>query len=234
MSENTYNILLVEDEDSIRKFIKVNLQREKFNVLEAGSGEEGLDKVMAEKVDVVVLDIMLPGIDGFKVCETLRKEYPYIGIIMLTARSQDMDKIMGLEYGADDYMIKPFNPMELVLRIKSLLRRMDKKVTDNGIVENKPFKLDIYSRKLYKNDEEIVLTPTEYSLLKIFIQNPGKAFKRDDLMNMVWGYNFFGDSKIVDVNIRRIRTKIEEDPSQPLYIETVWGTGYRWHINSEV
>lgn len=234
MSENTYNILLVEDEDSIRKFIKVNLQREKFNVLEAGSGEEGLDKVMAEKVDVVVLDIMLPGIDGFKVCEILRKEYPYIGIIMLTARSQDMDKIMGLEYGADDYMIKPFNPMELVLRIKSLLRRMDKKVTDNGIVESKPFKLDVYSRKLYKNDEEIVLTPTEYSLLKIFIQNPGKAFKRDDLMNMVWGYNFFGDSKIVDVNVRRIRTKIEEDPSQPSYIETVWGTGYRWHINSEV
>ncbi|HCL51380.1 MAG TPA: DNA-binding response regulator, partial [Clostridiaceae bacterium] len=128
------------------------------------------------------------------------------------------------------YMIKPFNPMELVLRIKSLLRRMDKKVTDNGIVESKPFKLDVYSRKLYKNDEEIVLTPTEYSLLKIFIQNPGKAFKRDDLMNMVWGYNFFGDSKIVDVNVRRIRTKIEEDPSQPSYIETVWGTGYRWHI----
>ena len=148
---------------------------------------------------------------------------------MLTAKSQDIDKIMGLEYGTDDYMVKPFNPIELVLRVKSLLRRIyyNKDEDENTIIEE-PFKMDKYSRKFYKDGKEIELTPTEYSIIKLFIENPGKAFSRDEILNMVWGYDFMGDSKIVDVNVRRLRSKIEDDASNPQYIETVWGVGYRW------
>lgn len=222
-------ILVVEDEEHIRKFVRINLEREGFIVEEATTGEEGLDIVGSTDIDVVVLDIMLPGIDGFQVCKILREKYPAIGIIMLTAKSQDIDKIMGLEYGTDDYMVKPFNPIELVLRVKSLLRRMDYKKDENqdAIVEG-PFRIDKYSRKFYKGDREIELTPTEYSIIQLFIENPGRAFTRDEILNTVWGYDFMGDSKIVDVNVRRLRSKIEEDASNPQYIETVWGVGYRW------
>lgn len=229
MSNKKYSILIVEDEDSIRKFIKINLEREGFNVVEAATGEEGLEKARMGEIDIVVLDIMLPGIDGYEVCKILRREFPTIGIIMLTAKSQDIDKITGLEYGTDDYMVKPFNPMELVLRVKSLIRRIDMVNTvEEELLLDGPFKIDTYSRKFYKNEEEIELTPTEYSIMKIFIENPGKAFKRDEILNWVWGVDFFGDSKIVDVNVRRLRAKIEEDPSKPRYISTVWGVGYRW------
>lgn len=222
-------ILVVEDEEHIRKFIKINLEREGFIVKEAGTGEDGLSIAKNENIDIVVLDIMLPGIDGFEVCKILREKIPRIGIIMLTAKSQDIDKIMGLEYGTDDYMVKPFNPIELVLRVKSLLRRMDSsKVQSQDIIVDEPFKIDKYSMKFYKEEEEIELTPTEYSIIKIFIENPGKAFSRDEILNIVWGYDFIGDSKIVDVNVRRLRSKIEDDPSEPHYIETVWGIGYRW------
>lgn len=227
------SILVVEDESSIRKFIKINLERNGFNVLEAESGEEGVDIARKEKIDIVVLDIMLPGIDGFQVCEILRKEFPSLGIIMLTAKSQDVDKIMGLEYGTDDYMTKPFNPTELVLRVKSLSRRIEstKESGTNSVLLAPPFKIDTYSRKFYKDNVEIELTPTEYSIAKLFVENPGKAFKRDEMLNLVWGYDFVGDSKIVDVNIRRLRSKIETDSSNPDYIETVWGVGYRWKGN---
>lgn len=228
-------VLIVEDEESIRKFVKINLERAGFKVLEAESGEEGIKITKREKIDIALLDLMLPGIDGFQVCKILRKEFPNLGIIMLTAKSQDVDKIMGLEYGADDYMTKPFNPTELVLRVKSLSRRIEIQDTiedDNNVLIFKPFKIDIYSRKFYKNDLEIELTPTEYSITKLFIENPGKAFKRDEILNLVWGYDFVGDSKIVDVNIRRLRSKIENDSSNPTFIETVWGVGYRW-INKE-
>lgn len=221
-------ILVVEDEDSIRKFIKINLEREGFYVLEAETGEKALDIAREESIDVVVLDIMLPGIDGFEVCKILREEYDRIGIIMLTAKSQDVDKIIGLQAGTDDYMVKPFNPLELVLRIKSLLRRMDKNKVDKDIIVDGPFKIDKYSRKFYKNGKEIDLTPTEYAIIKLFIENPGKAFNRDEILNLVWGYDFVGDTKIVDVNIRRLRSKIEDDSKKPLFIETVWGVGYRW------
>lgn len=222
------HILIIEDESSIRGFIKVNLIRNNFYVLEAASGEEGIKAVHSDHVDAVILDIMLPGIDGFEVCHILRKEFPGIGIIMLTAKSQDMDKIMGLEYGADDYMVKPFNPMELVLRVKSLIRRIEKPDSDRRIVESPPFRIDTYSQTLYKGEKIIELTPTEYSIIKLFMENPSRALKRDDLLNEVWGYNFVGDPKIVDVNIRRLRAKIEDMPGKPVYIETVWGTGYRW------
>lgn len=221
-------ILLVEDEQSIRAFLKINFERNDFGVIEADNGEDGIRKALLEKPDVAILDIMLPGIDGFEVCKRLRKEFPQMGIIMLTAKGQDMDKIMGLEYGADDYVIKPFNPIEVTLRVKALLRRIDNNNSDENIIKNDRFTLDLYSQLLCKDDNEIDVTPKEFLLMKIFMENPGKAFSRDELLNLVWGINFFGDPKIVDVNIRRLRSKIEDNSSQPKYIETVWGTGYRW------
>lgn len=226
------SVLIVEDEESIRRFIKINLERAGYIVREAGSGEEGIEIARSENIDILVLDIMLPGIDGFQTCKILREEFPSLGIIMLTAKTQDVDKIMGLEYGTDDYMTKPFNPMELVLRIKSLVRRMEPSEEDNDdrYLEFGPFKIDLYSRKFFKNNNEMDLTPTEFSIVKIFMENPGRAFSRDEILNMVWGYDFVGDSKIVDVNIRRLRSKIELNSSDPKFIETVWGIGYRWNI----
>ncbi len=223
-------ILLVEDEESIRSFLKINLERNDFKVIEAESGEEGLKKAEGEKPEIAILDVMLPGITGFEVCHELRSKYADMGIIILTAKGQDIDKIMGLEYGADDFIVKPFNPLEVVLRVKAILRRVklhngDK---DNNKLESGEFVLDLYSQKLLKNNEEIEVTPKEYLLMKLFIENPDKAFTRDEILNQAWGYNFFGDPKIIDVNIRRLRFKIEDDASNPKKIETVWGIGYRW------
>lgn len=225
----TTKILLIEDEDSIRKFVKINLEREGYKIFEASDGEDGIDIARKVEPEIVVLDIMLPGIDGFEVCKILRKEFPNLGIIMLTAKAEDYDKIMGLQYGTDDYMTKPFNPTELTLRIKSLERRLepDDFTSDNYIIQNQ-FKLNYYQRKFYKDNEEIELTPTEYQIMKIFMENPKKAMNRDEILKMVWGSDFIGDSKIVDVNIRRLRAKIEENPAKPIFIETVWGLGYRW------
>lgn len=225
-------ILLVEDEVSIRGFLKINLIRNEFEVIEAGTGEEGIEKAIKERPSIAILDVMLPGIDGFQVCEKLRLEYPEMGIIMLTAKGQDMDKIMGLEYGADDYILKPFNPIEVVLRVKALLRRVGN-VNSNSNKDkliNGPFIIDLYSKKLLKNHVEIDVTPKEYALIKLFIENPNKGFSRDELLDLVWGYSYFGDSKLIDVNIRRLRAKIEENSSEPKYIETIWGVGYRWKI----
>lgn len=220
-------ILIVEDEDSIRGFLKINLKRNGFEVLESDNGEDGLEIVEREEPIMVILDVMLPGIDGFEVCRRIREKRENIGIIMLTAKGQEMDKIMGLEYGADDYMVKPFNPMELLLRIKAILRRIgsdyEKRVLKHGV-----FTVDIYGKKIFKGDEEIDLTPKEFGLIKLFIQNPNRAFSRDELLDLVWGKNYFADSKIIDVNIRRLRSKIEDSSSKQGYIETIWGFGYRW------
>ena len=225
-------ILLVEDEVSIRKFIKINLEREGFEVFEAGSGEEGLEIVEKEKPAIVLLDIMLPGMDGFEVCDRLRKSFPHLGIIMLTAKAEDYDKIMGLQSGTDDYLTKPFNPTELTLRIKSLERRLgsDSKEEKKGerFLESGIFKVDVYGHKFYKDGVEVELTPTEHEIVKFFITNANRALSRDEILNAVWGEEFLGDSKIVDVNIRRLRSKVEEDAAHPVYIETVWGVGYRW------
>ena len=222
-------ILLVEDEVSIRGFLKINLLRNDFEVIEAGNGEDGIKKSIEENPDIAILDVMLPGIDGFQVCDKLREKYPDMGIIMLTAKGQDMDKVMGLEYGADDYIVKPFNPLEVVLRVKAILRRLEKNtdVKSNEIV-NGPFVINLYSQKITKDGVEIELTPKEYLIMKTFIENPNKAFSRDELLNSIWGCNYFGDPKIIDVNIRRLRAKIEENSSEPKFIETVWGIGYRW------
>ncbi|EGT3616982.1 response regulator transcription factor [Clostridium perfringens] len=223
-------ILLVEDEESIRGFLRINFQREKFQVIECESGEEGIRKALIEKPDIAILDVMLPGMNGFEVCQTLRESFPKMGIIMLTAKGEDMDKIMGLQFGADDYVLKPFNPLEITLRVKALMRRLEgiNEENNSDSIEVDSFKLDLYSQSLYKEDIEIDVTPKEFLLMKIFMQNPGKAFTRDELLNLVWGIDFFGDPKIVDVNIRRLRAKIEDNSSKPKYIETVWGTGYRW------
>lgn len=228
----TKKILLVEDELAIRKFTKINIEKAGYEVLEAGSGEEGVEIAFKEKPDVAILDVMLPGIDGFEVCDILRNEMPGIGIIMLTAKSQDVDRILGLEKGADDYMNKPFNPQELILRINSLIRRLDFshnfESSNNSILEYGPFKLDSYSKQFTKDGVVIDLTPTELSLIKIFMENEGKAFTREDLLEKAWGNDSKADTKIIDVNIRRIRTKIEDDSAKPKYLHTVWGVGYRW------
>ena len=220
-------ILIIEDEESIRGFLKINLKRNGYEVIEADNGELGVKLALKEKPAIIILDVMLPGIDGFKVCKIIRNEDEKVGIIMLTAKSQDLDKIMGLEYGADDYIIKPFNPMELLLRIKALLRRISDYEEKKGIIQGK-FKLDIYAKRIFKNNKEIDLTPKEYSIIKLFIENPNKAFSRDELMDLVWGEDYIGDPKIVDVNIRRLRSKIECSSLNEKYIETIWGFGYRW------
>ena len=224
-------ILICEDEGSIRAFLKINFERNGFSVVEAESGEEALRLTELEKPHVVVLDIMLPGIDGYEVCRRLRESHPNIGIIMLTAKGQDTDKIVGLERGADDYVVKPFNPTEFILRTKALIRRLEeaKGIKDEGqLLESKGFVMDKYSQTLKKGQDYIELTPKEFAIMKIFLENEGKAFSRDELLNLVWGYDFIGDPKIVDVNMRRLRAKIEDSPSEPQFIETVWGTGYRW------
>lgn len=224
-------VLIVEDEESIRGFLKINFKRNNFTVIEAESGERAIEKARVDKPIITILDIMLPGMDGFKTCDILRQEFPKMGIIILTARSQDMDKIMGLEFGADDYMIKPFNPLELIARVNSLLRRIGSQESRSDLIVSGNYKIDDRAMKAYKSDKEIDLTPKEYMLMKIFMNNPGKALSRNELLNLVWGYDYIGDTKIVDVNIRRLREKVEEESSHPKTIETVWGVGYRWRKN---
>ena len=226
-------ILILDDEDPIRQFMKINLDYQGYQTVEAASGEEALRIFEEEKPAVAILDIMLPGISGYEVCEKIRDMSPMTGIIMVSAKSQDIDKILGLEKGADDYIIKPFNPQELILRVKSLMRRVNlnpggEKSEEIKSLTDGPFTLDIYSKTFFKGEKEIDVTPTEFTILEYFIKNKGKAMTRDEIMRETWGDNYSNDTKIVDVNIRRIRSKIEENPAKPEFIETVWGTGYRW------
>lgn len=220
-------ILVVEDETAIRRFIKINLERQGFEVMDVESGEEGLDAFADFNPDIALLDVMLPGISGLEVAKKIRELDYNVGIIMLTAKSQDVDKILGLESGADDYMTKPFNPTELILRIKSLARRVETKEVPDTL-EDDVFKLDQNTRQFFKKGIYVELTPTEFAIMDLFMRNPHKAFSRDELLDLIWGRDFVGDSKIIDVNIRRIRSKIEDDASEPEYINTVWGLGYRY------
>lgn len=234
MMDEGIKILICEDESSIRKFININLCISGFAVIEAESGEAALEMIGVHNPMIVVLDVMLPGIDGFEVCQRIRESRPEIIIIMLTARGQDMDKIMGLGLGADDYMVKPFNPLELVARIKAILRRSNNpSLQPKDRVKFGVLEIDKKSQKFYKDSREIDLTPTEFAIINIFMNNPGKAFSRDELLNAIWGQDYFGDVKTVDVHIRRLREKIEDNPSSPSYIETVWGFGYRWQEESK-
>ncbi|MFO7152378.1 MAG: response regulator transcription factor [Bacillota bacterium] len=221
-------ILVVEDEDSIRRFIVINLKRSGYEVLEAATGEEALAVAEEQRPDLIVLDVMLPGMDGFEVCRILRERQPEMAVIMLTARGQAMDKIMGLELGADDYLVKPFDPLELTARIRAVLRRIKKGGLQEDRISSGPFVLDLKGHRVLKGGEELDLTPTEYNLMLLFMKNPGKAFSRDEILNSIWGVDYVGDPKTVDVYVKRLRGKIEENPASPRYIETVWGVGYRW------
>ena len=223
-------VLILEDEVSIRSFVVINLKRAGYEVVEAGTGEEALELLKTNPdVGVAILDIMLPGIDGFEVCRNIRATDKKIGIIMLTARSQEMDKITGLMTGADDYMTKPFSPAELTARIDALYRRIDNDGTSDQIeLKHGPFILNTRNRTLDKDGRRIKLTQVEYAIMKLFMQNPGRALSREDILAAVWGRDYDGELKIVDVNIRRLRIKIEDDTANPTYITTVWGYGYKW------
>ena len=223
-------VLILEDEVNIRSFVVINLKRAGYEAIEAGTGMEALEKIRENPdIGVAILDIMLPDIDGFEVCRTLRAADPHMGIIMLTARTQEMDKVTGLMTGADDYVTKPFSPAELTARVDALYRRIGGADTaDSSEIVQGPFKLNTRNRTLEKNGQRIKLTQVEYSIMKMFMDNPGKALSREDILNTVWGRDYFGELKIVDVNIRRLRIKIEDDSTTPTYITTVWGYGYKW------
>ena len=224
-------VLVLEDEANIRGFIVINLRRAGYEVIEAESGEEALEKLKAQKdIRVALLDVMLPGIDGFEVCRRLRANDANIGIIMLTARSQEMDKVTGLMTGADDYVTKPFSPAELTARVDALMRRSGGAEPEekSGELTSPPFTLNLRNRTLEKNGQRVKLTQVEYGLMKLFMENPGKALSREEILDTVWGHDYFGELKIVDVNIRRLRLKIEDDTANPTYITTVWGFGYKW------
>ncbi|KMY41495.1 response regulator transcription factor [Peribacillus loiseleuriae] len=225
-------ILVVEDELSIRSFVCLNLKKRGYDVREAETGEEALVYFQSEAFDIVLLDLMLPGMDGFEVCQEIRKVNQTVGIIMLTARTQEKDKVEGLVLGADDYLFKPFSMVELEARMFSLLRRIN--LNDQVSLENTelfvsgPFQLDLRNKSFVCSGKDIKLTPTEYSILHFLMFHPNRVYTRDELLDEVWGENYVGDIKVVDVNIRRIRQKIESDPSSPLYLCTEWGHGYLW------
>ncbi|OPH58165.1 DNA-binding response regulator [Paenibacillus ferrarius] len=229
--DNLYRneVLIVEDDDNIRRFVAINLDRAGFKVTEAAVGEMALKSLTISRPDVVVLDIMLPDMDGFEFCRKLREVDPDIVIVFLTARAQDLDKIRGLELGADDYIVKPFNPLELVARIKTVLRRTQKLAEpQRKTLQSGSIRLDLDANKLFKHDCIIEVTPKEYQMVKTFLENPNKALSRNELLNLIWGEDFVGDTKTVDVHVRKLREKIEDDCSKPQLIETVWGLGYRW------
>ena len=225
-------VLVLEDESSIRSFIVINLRRAGYDAIEAESGEEALEK-LRENPDttVALLDIMLPGIDGFEVCRRIRATNTRIGIIMLTARSQEMDKVTGLMTGADDYVTKPFSPAELTARVDALFRRAGgEEPVLAGEIRQPPFLLNIQNRTLEKNGQRVKLTQVEYSIMKVFMEHPGKALAREEILDKVWGRDYFGELKIVDVNIRRLRLKIEDNVQNPTYITPVWGFGCKWGL----
>ncbi|MBR5542630.1 MAG: response regulator transcription factor [Oscillospiraceae bacterium] len=224
-------ILVVEDETSIRSFIVINLSRAGYEVCEADSGEAALRKLDEERgIGVMLLDIMLPGIDGFEVCRRVRAGGSKIGIIMLTARTQEVDRVTGLMTGADDYVTKPFSPTELIARIDALYRRLDGVISeDTSKMVSGPFELNTRNRTLDKNGVRIRLTQVEYTIMRYFLENPDRAISREDMLSAVWGNDYIGELKIVDVNMRRLRLKIEDDPANPSYIQTVWGFGYKWN-----
>lgn len=229
-------ILVAEDEQTIREFVIINLQRAGYETLEASNGDQALEIYDREgpKIDVAVLDIMMPGQnDGLAVCKELRRRSGSIGIIMLTAKTQEMDKVGGLMMGADDYVTKPFSPSELVARVDAVYRRvaleqMRSRSNFREEIRSGNFVLNLRSRTLLKSDHPVELTQVEFQIMEYFFSNPGTALDRTDILRHVWGESYYGEEKIVDVNIRRLRMKVEDDPSSPKHIVTVWGLGYKW------
>ena len=224
-------VLVLEDESSIRSFIVVNLRRAGYQVIEAENGEQALEKLAADRdVKLALLDVMLPGIDGFEVCRRIRATGSQIGIIMLTARSQETDKITGLMTGADDYVTKPFSPAELIARAEALMRRSgaQEEAVNPDELHSGPFCLNVRNHTLEKDGQRISLTQVEFAIMRHFLSHPETAMTREDLLREVWGEDYYGDVKIVDVNIRRLRMKVEDDTAEPRYITTVRGVGYKW------
>lgn len=230
------HVLVCEDEASIREFVVINLNRAGYQVTEASTGEDALrlyEEAGPDGFDVVLLDVMLPGIDGFEVCRQLREKDDNLGIIMLTARTQELEKVSGLLMGADDYVTKPFSPSELMARVDALYRRVTSaraKRNTNYLEEIRSgdFVLNLRNRTLKKKGELIELTQMEFQIMEYFLTNPGKSLSRASILSRVWGEEYYGEEKIVDVNIRRLRMKVEDDPSNPRHIVTVWGLGYKW------
>lgn len=230
-------ILVCEDEDVIRDFVVINLKRAGYEVVDVNCGEDALKVFERERgdFDIALLDIMMPGIDGFTVCKKLREKSSTLGIIMLSAKNQEMDKVSGLMIGADDYITKPFSPSELTARVDAIYRRVcmsSSKEEEEPIIESGPFSLDLKSRTITKSGVLIDLTQVEYQIMEYFLNNKNTALDRTSILNHIWGESYFGDDKIVDVNIRRIRMKIEDEPSNPKYIMTIWGYGYKWNDNT--
>lgn len=230
-------VLIAEDEASIREFIVINLKRSGYDVVEAENGEEAINKYEEENgnIDVAVLDIMMPLKDGLEVCKYLRAKSSKIGIIMLTAKTQEMDKVTGLLVGADDYVTKPFSPSELMARVDAVYRRVSimnenekAAVTNPDLTTVGDFSLDYRDRILYKNGSPIELTQIEFQLLDYLFKNPDVTLSRSDILNKVWGDGYFVDDKVVDVNIHRLRNKVEDEPTQPKHLITIWGRGYKW------
>ena len=221
-------VLVVDDEKLIVKGIRFSLERDGMEVTCAYDGEEALRLAQENKFDMILLDIMLPKMDGFEVCQAIR-EFSNMPIVMLTAKGDDMDKILGLEYGADDYITKPFNILEVKARIKAIMRRTaasEPKEENSKVIESGDLKLDCESRRLFVQGREINLTAKEFDLLELLVMNPNKVYSRENLLNLVWGYEYPGDVRTVDVHVRRLREKIEPNPSEPKYVHTKWGVGY--------
>ena len=226
-------VLVVDDEKLIVKGIRFSLEQDGMEVDCAYDGEEALRMAREKEYDIIVLDVMLPKLDGFEVCQQLR-ETSSVPVVMLTAKGDDMDKILGLEYGADDYITKPFNILEVKARIKAIMRRTagsQPKKEDSKIIEAGDLRLDCESRRLFILDKEVNLTAKEFDLLELLVNNPNKVYSRENLLNLVWGYEYPGDVRTVDVHVRRLREKIEKNPSEPKYVHTKWGVGYYYYQN---
>jgi DNA-binding response OmpR family regulator len=221
-------VLVVDDEKLIVKGIRFSLEQDGMEVECAYDGEEALRMAKDHEYDLILLDIMLPKMNGFEVCQHIR-EFSSVPIVMLTAKGDDMDKILGLEYGADDYITKPFNILEVKARIKAIMRRVSAgkpKVEKSSVIEDGDLKMDCESRRLFVKGKEINLTAKEFDLLELLVTNPNKVYSRERLLNLVWGYEYPGDVRTVDVHVRRMREKIESNPSEPKYVHTKWGVGY--------
>ncbi|MBO5333411.1 MAG: response regulator transcription factor [Clostridia bacterium] len=231
-------VLIAEDESSIRDFVVINLKRNGYEVIEATNGDEAIKLFdeNSDKIDIVILDIMMPYVDGLEVCKYIREKSKRIGIIMLTARTQEMDKVTGLMVGADDYVTKPFSPSELMARIDAVYRRVSLTIgnanekNNTNVLSLNEFVLDLRSHTLTKNGVNIDLTQMEFQIVEYFFTNPNVALDRNDILKFVWGDSYFGDEKVVNVNIHRLRNKVEDEPSQPKHLITVWGMGYKWVV----
>lgn len=224
-------ILVVDDEQLLVKGIKFNLENEGYQVLTAYDGAAAVELARRESLDLIILDLMMPQLSGSEACMKIR-EFSDVPIIMLTARSEDADKLMGFACGADDYVTKPFSPVELTARVDALIRRSSGGTQElpPGTISQPPFLLNTRNRTLEKNGQRVKLTQVEYAIVKMFMENPGKALSREEILDAVWGHDYFGELKIVDVNIRRLRLKIEDNATNPIYITTIWGYGYKWGL----